>query len=123
MSTTTQPASSPYLPVRDDWPARRPEAILEPDLPIVDPHHHLWERPGWRYMLDDLLADTNTGHNIVATVFVQGRSTPRATGPERLKPVGETEFVSGVAAMSASGGYGKTRICAGIVGNVDFRFG
>ena len=59
MSTTTQPASSPYLPVRDDWLARRTEAILEPDLPIVDPHHHLWERPGWRYMLDDLLADTN----------------------------------------------------------------
>ena len=48
MSTTTQPASSPYLPVRDDWLARRTEAILEPDLPIVDPHHHLWERPGWR---------------------------------------------------------------------------
>ena len=71
MSTTTQAASSTYLPVRDDWLARRTEAILEPDLPIVDPHHHLWERPGWRYMLDDLLADTNSGHNIVATVFVR----------------------------------------------------
>ena len=81
MSTTTQPASSTYLPVRDDWLARRTEAILEPDLPIVDPHHHLWERPGWRYMLDDLLADTNSGHNIVATVFVQCRSMHRAGGP------------------------------------------
>ena len=81
MSTTTQPASSPYLPVRDEWLARRTEAILEPDLPIVDPHHHLWERPGWRYMLDDLLADTNSGHNIVATVFVQCRSMHRAVGP------------------------------------------
>ena len=123
MSTTTQPASSPYLPVRDDWLARRTEAILEPDLPIVDPHHHLWERPGWVYMLDDLLADTNSGHNIVATVFVQCRSMHRADGPEEMKPVGETEFVNGVAAMSASGVYGKTKICAGIVGHADLRLG
>jgi L-fuconolactonase len=121
--STTQPASSPYLPVRDDWLARRSEAILEPDLPIVDPHHHLWERPGWRYMLDDLLADTNSGHNIVATVFVQCRSMHRASGPDEMKPVGETEFVNGVAAMSASGGYGKTKICAGIVGHADLRLG
>ncbi len=123
MSTTTQPASSTYLPVRDDWLARRTEAILEPDLPIVDPHHHLWERPGWVYMLDDLLADTNSGHNIVATVFVQCRSMHRAGGPEEMKPVGETEFVNGVAAMSASGGYGKTKVCAGIVGHADLRLG
>ena len=116
-------ASSPYLPVRDDWLARRTEAILEPDLPIVDPHHHLWERPGWVYMLDDLLADTNSGHNIVATVFVQCRSMHRAGGPEEMKPVGETEFVNGVAAMSASGGYGKTKVCAGIVGHADLRLG
>ena len=124
MSTTTQPAaSSPYLPVRDDWLARRTEPILEPALPIVDPHHHLWERPGWRYMLDDLLADTNSGHNIVATVFVQCRSMHRAGGPEEMRPVGETEFVNGVAAMSASGGYGKTKVCAGIVGHADLRLG
>jgi predicted TIM-barrel fold metal-dependent hydrolase len=121
MSTTTAP--SPYLPVRDDWLARRTETILEPGLPIVDPHHHLWERPDWRYMLDDLLADTNSGHNIVATVFVQCRSMHRAAGPEAFRPVGETEFVNGVAAMSASGGYGATKICAGIVGHVDLRNG
>ena len=102
MSTTTT-TPSPYIPVRDDWLARRTEPILEPALPIVDPHHHLWERPGWRYMLPDLLADTNSGHNIVATVFVQCRSMHRAGGPEELRPVGETEFVNGVAAMSASG--------------------
>jgi predicted TIM-barrel fold metal-dependent hydrolase len=123
MSTTTQPASSPFLPVRDDWLARRIEAILEPELPIVDPHHHLWERPGWIYMLDDLLRDTNSGHNIVATVFVQCRSMHRASGPEEMKPVGETEFVNGVAAMSASGGYGKSKICAAIVGHADLRLG
>ena len=62
--------TSPYLAVRDEWLARRVETVLEPELPIVDPHHHLWERPGWNYMLDDLLADTNSGHNIVGTVFV-----------------------------------------------------
>jgi predicted TIM-barrel fold metal-dependent hydrolase len=122
MSTTTS-APSPYIPVRDDWLARRSEAILEPSLPIVDPHHHLWERPDWVYMLDDLLADTNGGHNIIATVFLQCRSMHRASGPEAFRPVGETEFVNGVAAMSASGGYGPTKICAGIVGHVDLRLG
>jgi predicted TIM-barrel fold metal-dependent hydrolase len=126
MSTTPRP----YIPVRDDWLARRTEAILEPDLPIVDPHHHLWERPGWLsdrpdwpYMLDDLLADTNSGHNIVGTVFVECRSMYRASGPEAFRPVGETEFVNGIAAMSASGGYGPAKICAGIVGRVDLRNG
>jgi hypothetical protein len=122
MSSTTT-AHSPYIPVRDDWLARRTEDILEPALPIVDPHHHLWDRPGWVYMLDDLLADMNSGHNIVGTVFVQCRSMHRAGGPEAFRPVGETEFVNGVAAMSASGGYGPARICAGIVGHADLRNG
>ena len=122
MSGTRAPAS-PYLAVRDDWLARRSETILEPALPIVDPHHHLWDRPGWKYMLDDLLADLNSGHNIIATVFVQARSMHRAGGPEEMKPVGETEFVNGVAAMSAAGIYGKTKICAGIVGHADLRLG
>jgi len=117
------PTHSPYLPVREDWLKRRSEPILEPDLPIVDPHHHLWDRPDWRYMLDDLLADTNSGHNIVATVFVQCRAMYRKGGPEELRPLGETEFVNGVAAMSASGGYGPSKICAGIAGHVDLRLG
>src|SRR6195952_37511 len=121
MSTTTTP--SPYFPVRNDWLSRRTEAILEPDLPIIDPHHHLWERPDWVYMLDDLLADMNSGHNIIATVFLQCRSMHRASGPEAFRPVGETEFVNGVAAMSASGSYGAAKICAGIVGHVDLRNG
>jgi predicted TIM-barrel fold metal-dependent hydrolase len=123
MSSSTTNAPSPYIPVRDDWLARRTEDILEPGLPIVDSHHHLWDRPGWAYMLDDLLADMNSGHNIVGTVFVQCRSMHRASGPEAFRPVGETEFVNGVAAMSASGGYGPAKICAGIVGHVDLRLG
>ncbi len=123
MSTTTQAGHSPYLAVRDEWLARRTETVLEPELPIVDPHHPWWERPGWNYMLDDLLADTNSGHNIVGTVFVQCRSMHRAEGPEEFRPVGETEFVNGVAAMSASGGYGTTKICAGIVGHTNLLTG
>ena len=112
-----------YLHVRNDWLARRTEPILEPDLPIIDPHHHLWDRAGWRYLLDDLLADTNSGHNILATVFVQARAMHRAGGPEDLKPIGETEFVNGVAAMTASGIYGKIRACAGIVSHADLMLG
>jgi predicted TIM-barrel fold metal-dependent hydrolase len=112
-----------YLPVRQDWLDRHTEPILEPELPIIDPHHHLWDRPGWRYLLDELLADAGSGHNIVATVYVQARSMLRASGPQELRPVGETEFVNGVAAMSASGGYGKTRACAAIVGNADLALG
>jgi len=124
--STASSAAAPgdyYLPVRPDWLARRNEPILEPDLPIVDPHHHLWDRPGWRYLLDELMADTNSGHNVLATVFVQARAMLRASGPAELRHVGETEFVNGAAAMSASGIYGKTRHCAGIVGHADLTLG
>ena len=76
-----------------------------------------------RYLLDELLADTGSGHNIVATVYLECRSMYRADGPEEMRPVGETEFVNGVAAMSASGLYGPTRACAGIVGYVDLTLG
>ncbi|HEY6430563.1 MAG TPA: amidohydrolase family protein [Acetobacteraceae bacterium] len=116
-------SQSHYLRVRQDWLDRRNEAILEPDLPIVDPHHHLWDRTDWRYLLPDLLEDLNSGHKITATVFVQCRAFHRAAGPDEMKPVGETEFVNGVAAMSASGAYGATRICAGIVGHANLALG
>jgi len=122
-AASAAPPSPTYLPVRQEWLDRRAEPILEPELPIVDPHHHLWDRPGWRYLLDELLADTSSGHNIVATVYVQARAMYRATGLEELRPVGETEFINGVAAMSASGIYGKTRHCAGIVGHADLTLG
>jgi predicted TIM-barrel fold metal-dependent hydrolase len=108
---------------RDRWLAQVREEILEPDLPICDPHHHLWDHPGRRYLLDELLADTDSGHNVVATVFVECMSMYRAAGPEAMRPVGETEFVNGVAAMSASGGYGPTRVAAGIVSFADLALG
>ncbi|MDA8216930.1 MAG: amidohydrolase family protein [Dehalococcoidales bacterium] len=123
MGVPTTPADSFMLPVRPEWLDRWQEEILDPELPIVDPHHHLWDRPGWRYLLDELLVDLASGHNIVATVFMECQSMRRADGPEPLRPVGETEFVNGVAAMSASGTYGPTRVAAGIVGHADLRLG
>jgi L-fuconolactonase len=108
--------------VDDDWLAKYEEAIIEPDLPIVDPHHHLWDR-GHRYLLDEFLADIGSGHNIRGSVFVQCDSMYRADGDPDFAPVGETEFVNGVAAMSASGGYGPARVCAGIVGFAELRLG
>ncbi|GGC58097.1 amidohydrolase [Siccirubricoccus deserti] len=112
------------FPPNPAWLAQRPpEPILEPELPIVDAHHHLWERSDQRYLLPEFLADLNTGHNIAATVFIQCHAMYRAAGPEEMRPVGETEFVAGIAAMSDSGAYGPTRIAAGIVGFADLTLG
>ena len=86
-------------------------------------HHHLWDRGGWVYLLPELLADLNTGHNIVATVFEECRSMYRADGPVEMRPVGETEFVAGIAAMSASGGYGPIKVAQAIVGYADLALG
>jgi L-fuconolactonase len=123
------------------------EEIIEPALPIVDPHHHLWFRPGSilaaleqqenltvrtllptfrrhaRYLFDEFLADLNTGHNIRATVFVEVRAMYRARGPQVLQSVGEVEFANGMAATAASGLFGDIAMCSGIVGCVDLRLG
>jgi L-fuconolactonase len=117
-------APSPHLQARPEWLARREEEILEPDLPIVDPHHHLVDRANTgRYLLYDLLADTRSGHNITATVYLEWLSMYRADGPAERRPVGEVEFANGVGAMAASGTYGRTRVCAGIVGYADLALG
>jgi L-fuconolactonase len=107
----------------DEWLAQVSEQALEPALPIIDPHHHLWDHPNNRYMLDEIVRDTATGHRIVATVFVECLSMYRADAPPSLKPVGETEFVNGIAAQSASGQYGETRVAAGIVSFADLTLG
>ncbi len=122
--TTPATGISAHPAVRQDWLDRRRETALEPDLPIVDPHHHLIDRPeSGRYLLADLLADIASGHNVVATVYLEWLSMYRADGPVEMRPVGEIEFANGVAAMSASGGYGKPRVCAGIVGHADLALG
>jgi predicted TIM-barrel fold metal-dependent hydrolase len=100
-----------------------PEPVLDPELPIIDTHHHLWERPDHRYLLHEFLDDVRTGHNVVATVFLECHAMYRARGPEELRPVGQTEFVAGIAAMSESGLYGPTRVAAGIVGFADLTLG
>lgn len=119
------------------------EEVLEPDLPIIDPHHHLWDlapllphmpaathpfgtitRQTPRYLFDELFADCRgAGHNVVGTVFLQCNAFYRAGAPTALKPVGEVEFVNGVAARSASGLYGEFRACAAIVGHADLTLG
>ena len=104
------------------WLARLTEDILEPNLPIIDPHHHLWDRSGSRYYLDELLADTGSGHNVVATVFLQCFWAYRTTGPEELRPVGETEFVASVA-EEAERRKSRVRACAAIIGYADLRLG
>jgi len=106
-----------------EWLAQVREPIVDPAQRICDPHHHLWDHPGSRYLLDELLADVTSGHNVVSTVFVECASMYRADGPEALRPVGETEFVNGIAAMTASGGYGPFRACAGIVSFADLTIG
>jgi len=117
-------AISPHLAVRQDWLERRREAIIEPDLPIVDPHHHLVDRANTgRYLLPELLADTGSGHNITATVYLEWLSMYRADGPVPMRPVGEVAFANGVAAIAASETYGKTQVCAGIVSYADLMLG
>ena len=105
-----------------DWLALTDEAAIEPELPIIDPHHHLWERPGNTYLLDDLVADTS-GHNVRQTVFIECTSMYRSDGPEDLRVVGETEFVEGVANASAARGGNEVRACTGIVGTADLQLG
>ncbi len=111
------------MPVDQQWLDQVKEEIIEPERRICDPHHHLWDRGGSRYLLDELLADTGSGHNVVSTVFVECLSMYRAGGPDTLKPVGETEFVQGVAAMSASGGYGDIRACSAIISRATLSMG
>jgi L-fuconolactonase len=116
-----------YL-VRPDWLARGHEDVLEPALPIIDPHHHLWDRPDARYLFADLISDMDCGHNVTASVFVQCRSMYRASGPEAMRAIGEVEYVNGAAAQAASGLYANTQghqmaACLGIVAGADLILG
>ena len=101
----------------NDWLALTTEPTLEPEMPICDAHHHFWdfrmERiPYHRYLLHELAADLNSGHNVRSTVFLEARSMYRPDGPEELRPVGEVEFVQGLAAASATGQYGPAKAAA-----------
>jgi L-fuconolactonase len=110
-------------PINQDWLNRHSEPVLDPGLPIIDPHHHLWLRDGNVYLLPELLTDIASGHNVIATVFEECHSMYRASGPEEEQSLGETEFVTGIAAMADSGAFGTTRACARMVGRVDLMLG
>src|SRR6266581_480472 len=112
----------------NDWLALTQEPALEPELPICDPHHHFWDFrttriPYQRYLLHELADDMRSGHNVRSTVFIEARSMYRAEGPEEMRPVGEVEFVQGLAAASASGLYGSCRAAAAIVGHANLNLG
>lgn len=107
----------------DAWLGRLVEETLEPDLPIVDPHHHLWLRNGYSYLLPELAEDLASGHRVVATVYAECHSMYRNTGPQEQRSLGETEFVRGQAAMSASGEFGPTNACEVMFGNLDLTLG
>ena len=115
------------MATNDTWLAQVREETIDPALPICDPHHHLWDhregRADRRYLLDELLGDLHTGHNVVSTVFIEHLAMYRADGPDEMKYVGEVEFANGIAAMAASGLYGKTKVAAGIVGYADLAAG
>ncbi len=112
----------------EDWLALTMEPTLEPEIPICDPHHHFWDFrtariPYQRYLLHELVADINSGHNVRSTVFVEARAMYRSHGPEEMRPVGEVEFVQGLAAASASGLYGTARAAAAIIGHANLNLG
>ena len=104
-----------------EWLAKRSEDIIEPELPIVDPHHHLWEEPGKKYFVDDLLVDLASGHNIVATVFIQAHFGYHEHGPAHLRSVGETLKVEAMRLACAR--HLRFGACSGIVGYADLTSG
>jgi len=107
----------------ETWLSQIQENILEPDLPIIDAHHHLWMQQPPPYLFREYLADISTGHRVIASVFAECHSMYRPNGPEAMRPVGETEFVAGVAAMSESGVFGDARICSVMFGAADLSLG
>jgi len=113
-------ARTDLFPVRPEWLALTSEETLEPEIPICDAHHHLWDHgPADRYLADELQADLAAGHKVRSTVFVECHSAYRSDGPEELRPVGETEFVDAIA----RGANGPARIAAAIVGQADLMRG
>ncbi|MEO8752749.1 MAG: amidohydrolase family protein [Casimicrobiaceae bacterium] len=123
---TTPPVTArpyPHPRVNAAWLAQRSEAPLEPALPIVDAHHHLWDRAGEEYLLPAFLADTATGHNVRASVFVQCGFGYDVDGPSELRPVGETRRVAAMVAEHEARTGRRVAACQGIVGHVDMRLG
>jgi L-fuconolactonase len=123
IQTEATASNSAHRRPNEAWLSLAQEDVLEPQLAVIDSHHHLWDRPGNRYLLQEFLDDLACGHDVQATVHAECGAMYRAKGPREFKPVGETEFINGMAAIFASGNYGATRACAGIVGFADLLLG
>src|ERR1700686_4422583 len=123
VSTLPTTKSGLYADPREDWLAQCAEKVIDPARPIVDPHHHLWDRGGQRYLIEEITHDIGSGHNVVLPVYVEAGSMYRGGGPDAFGLVGQLEFANGAAAMSASGGYGPAAVCAAIVGHVNLLLG
>src|SRR5207302_1527219 len=107
----------------ESWQAGTLEAAIEPELPVVDPHHHLRNTAHGRYYLPELAADVATGHNVVATVYIDSQTMHRTDGPDMFRPVGETEFVLQHLATERATTLSVSGLCAGIVGTLDLTSG
>jgi predicted TIM-barrel fold metal-dependent hydrolase len=123
MPEPSQPQKARHIPVRPDWLALRSEPALEPTRPMIDAHHHLWDKPGSRYLAGEMMRDLTSGHRVVATVFVEGKTGYRQSGEPSLRSLGETEMAVAVGDESERLSAGKSRIAAGIVGFVDLSLG
>ena len=117
------PAAAHILKDNAAWRGMLREAILEPERPIIDPHHHLWDKPGQTYLIREFFADAQSGHNIRGTVYIEGGSYYGKSVPEMMKHLGEVEFANGMAAVADSQAYGHTLVATGIVGGADLTFG
>jgi L-fuconolactonase len=115
-------ARGPHIAIRPDWLALHSEQAIEPELPIIDAHHHLWEFPDKSYLAADLVDDVGTQHNIRATVFIECSTHYRTSGPDAFKPVGEVEFAVSEA-RKAQARMPKTAFCAAMVGNANLLLG
>lgn len=112
-----------HIPIREDWLEQRREEAIEPGRPIVDAHHHLWDKPGNRYLLDEIRRDIATGHNVVATICVEGKANYRPEGAPELRSLGETEMIAEIAEASIAHPAGNPQVAAGIVGFADLTLG
>ena len=112
--------ATPGFPKRNEG---RDEAIVAPEIPIVDSHHHIFDRPALRYLFDSYNEDVALGHRIVATVYIETQAMARTTGPEVMRALGEVEFAAGIGAMADSGIYGPCRVGASMVGFADMTLG
>lgn len=101
----------------------RDEVILDPDMPIIDSHIHLWDFPDNRYLFEDYLQDAQGGHKVLASIYCESQRFVRSEGPDMMKPIGEVEFANGMAAMTATGHYGQCRVAAGIIGHANLTYG